>query len=399
MTSSGTSDDQKREAAAALEELPDDQPEDIRAKELAFRRHEQTEEYRLKKQLADAWCAAFVIKKQFREPSREDSVSDITHGRLNKLADGRPLTTDLAAEVERLSDQYEFFHWHLAFPEVFAKGGFDCVLGNPPWERIKLEEQQWFSERRPDIANAPDATTRRRLVEALRDDDPSLFKKFSEAVRAAEGEGHLMRDSGLYPLGSRGDINLYAVFGERMRGLLRPAGHVGAILPTGIATDDTTKYFFDSLFTTNALVSLFDFSNKEGLFPAVRRHQQFCLITMRCATREPLPAKFAFFLTDVGQLGDPSRVFKLSASDVGLVNPNTPATRSCPSSGARSRTRKSACAVSPRNSRGCSTFWGATPRPQSAALLVRVRRSSPRPRRRTPPGVDCARCSSATIAR
>jgi hypothetical protein len=56
MTSSGTSDDQKREAAAALEELPDDQPEDIRAKELAFRRHEQTEEYRLKKQLADAWC-------------------------------------------------------------------------------------------------------------------------------------------------------------------------------------------------------------------------------------------------------------------------------------------------------------------------------------------------------
>jgi hypothetical protein len=104
MTSSGTSDDQKREAAAALEELPDDQPEDIRAKELAFRRHEQTEEYRLKKQLADAWCAAFVIKKQFREPSREDSVSDITHGRLNKLADGRPLTTDLAAEVERLSD-------------------------------------------------------------------------------------------------------------------------------------------------------------------------------------------------------------------------------------------------------------------------------------------------------
>jgi hypothetical protein len=109
MTSSGTSDDQKREAAAALEELPDDQPEDIRAKELAFRRHEQTEEYRLKKQLADAWCAAFVIKKQFREPSREDSVSDITHGRLNKLADGRPLTTDLAAEVDPFQTSTSFF--------------------------------------------------------------------------------------------------------------------------------------------------------------------------------------------------------------------------------------------------------------------------------------------------
>ena len=130
-----------QQAAAALEELPDDRPEDIRAKELAFRRHEETEEYRHKKQLADAWCAAFVIRKHFREPGRESSASGITQGHLNDLADGRPLPADLAAEVERLSRQYQFFHWHLAFPEVFARGGFDCVLGNPPWERVKLRRR------------------------------------------------------------------------------------------------------------------------------------------------------------------------------------------------------------------------------------------------------------------
>ena len=75
-----------QQAAAALEELPDDRPEDIRAKELAFRRHEQTEEYRHKKQLADAWCAAFVIRKHFREPGRESSASGITQGKLNDMA-------------------------------------------------------------------------------------------------------------------------------------------------------------------------------------------------------------------------------------------------------------------------------------------------------------------------
>lgn len=127
-----------QQAAATLEELPDDRPEDIRAKELAFRRHEQTEEYRHKKQLANAWCAAFVIRKHFREPGREGSVSGITQSNLHDLAAGRSLSAELAGEAEHLSHQYQFFHWHLAFPEVFAKGGFDCVLGNPPWVRQEM---------------------------------------------------------------------------------------------------------------------------------------------------------------------------------------------------------------------------------------------------------------------
>ena len=113
-----------QQAAARLEELPDDRPEDIRAKERVFRRHEQTEEYRQKKQLADAWCAAFVIRKHFREPGREATASGITQGHLNDLVAGRPLPADLAAEVEHLAGQYQFFHWHLVFPEVFA----ECVF-------------------------------------------------------------------------------------------------------------------------------------------------------------------------------------------------------------------------------------------------------------------------------
>ena len=128
-----------QKAASTLEELPDERPEEIRAKELAFCRHEETDEYQQKKQLADAWCAAFVIRKHFREPGRESSASGVTQGHLNDLAAGQRLPADLAIEVERLSDQYQFFHWHLALPEVFANGGFDCVLGNPPWERVKLQ--------------------------------------------------------------------------------------------------------------------------------------------------------------------------------------------------------------------------------------------------------------------
>ena len=130
-----------QKAATTLEELPDERPEEIRAKELAFRRHEETEEYRQKKQLADAWCAAFVINKHFREVGREASVFGITQCHLNDLASNGPLPYDLAGEVEHLTGQHQFFHWHLAFPEVFSRGGFDCVLGNPPWELTQMQEK------------------------------------------------------------------------------------------------------------------------------------------------------------------------------------------------------------------------------------------------------------------
>ena len=94
-------------------------------------------------------------------------------------------------EIRRLAEQYQFFHWHLAFPDVFRvptgdeeseneqagwNGGFDVVLGNPPWERVKLQEKGWFAARRPEIANAPNAAARRRMIEALRNEDTALYE-------------------------------------------------------------------------------------------------------------------------------------------------------------------------------------------------------------------------------
>ena len=132
-------------------------------------------------------------------------------------ADSEALASAQRREVERLVREYQFFHWHLAFPEVFeggGVGGFDCVLGNPPWERVKLQEKEWFAERSPEIANAPNAAARKRMIRALADDDPELYRAFLDALRQSEGWSHLMRNSGRYPLCARGDINL-------LRGLSR----------------------------------------------------------------------------------------------------------------------------------------------------------------------------------
>jgi hypothetical protein len=213
-------------------------------------------------------------------------------------------------------------------------GGFDVVLGNPPWERVKLQEKEWFAERNPDIANAPNAAARKRLIEALRVSEPPLHAQFLDAIRQAEGESHLLRNTDRFPLCGRGDINVYTVFAESMRSLVSPTGRSGCVLPSGIATDDTTKFFFQDVVETNSLVSLFDFENRAGIFPAVDSRMKFCLFTTRspvAATTPdsplPTPAEFVFFAHQVEDLADPERRFTLSAEDIALLNPNT---RTCP---------------------------------------------------------------------
>src|SRR5256884_3486155 len=152
-------------------------------------------------------------------------------------------------EIHRLAQQYQFFHWHLAFPDVFRipatdeipeneqtgwVGGFDVVLGNPPWERIKIQEKEWFASRRPDIANAANAAQRRKMISTLVHEAPELYKVFMEDQRQAMGESHIIRDSSRYPLCGRGDINTYAVFAENMRLIVKLTGRVGCIVPSGI---------------------------------------------------------------------------------------------------------------------------------------------------------------------
>jgi hypothetical protein len=231
-----------------------------------------------------------------------------------------------------------------ANPHTGWRGGFDLVLGNPPWERIKIQEKEWFAERHPEIASAPNAAARKRMIDDLKHSDPHLHAAFLADQRKAEGKSHFVRTSGRFPLCGRGDVNTYSLFAELMRQLIRERGRVGAIVPSGIATDDTTKFFFQDLVRTRSLVSLYHFDNREKLFKDVGSMITFCLLTLRSphpksfsqgekGLNPPSPlgrgargegqAEFAFFLHHPDELSDPERRFTLSAEEIALINPNT----------------------------------------------------------------------------
>ena len=209
-----------------------------------------------------------------------------------------------------------------------VQGGFDVVLGNPPWERIKLQELEFFATRDPEIARAPNKAARERLIQELPKRNPDLYLEFQQAKHSSEAQSKFSRGSDRFPLTARGDINTYAVFAELARRLLNPRGRSGIIVPTGIATDDTCKHFFGDVVEKHTLASLYDFENREALFPSVHRSYKFSLFTLRGAgDQKAQPSEFVFFATRPEHLVDKNRRFTLSAGDFRLINPNT---RTCP---------------------------------------------------------------------
>lgn len=296
-------------------------------------------DYRHQVLCADAWCAAFVWVKDSQKME-----TGLTQSTLNELKrDPDKANSAVLSEIERLSHQYQFFHWHLAFPDVFIipsegekpdnidrgwSGGFDIVLGNPPWERIKLQEKEWFAGIVPEIAQAPNTAARRRMIAELAAESPGIYSAFTEDRRKAEGESHFSRNSGYFPLCGRGDINTYAIFVELIKNMISSRGRVGCVVPSGIATDDTTKFFFQEIMEKRLLASLYDFENREGIFVGVHRSYKFCLLTLT-GSNQPAKkgAEFIFFAHRVEDLDDKERRFTLCDEDLSLLNPNT---RTCP---------------------------------------------------------------------
>jgi len=304
--------------------LPEDNIEQVAEKAKQYETLVDNSVIRHQQELADLWTAAFFW------PLTADTLETVpTQDTFRRLRDGAyALDRKTAKQVKALAEKHRFFHWHLEFPEVFMQGqGFDCNLGNPPWERIKLQEKEFFAQRDPEIANAPNAAARKRLITNLPESNPALWKAFASAKRMSEGESHFMRASGRYPLNAVGDLNTYQIFAGLFRELLSNNGRAGVIVPTGIATDDTNKQFFADLTEKKALVSFYDFENREGIFPDVHRSYKFCLLTMGGPNAAPEGTDFAFFLTNTAQINEPDRHFKLSAEDIALLNPNT---RTCP---------------------------------------------------------------------
>lgn len=245
-------------------------------------------------------------------------------------AEERAALPGILADVRNALSRERFLHWEVAFPGVWTdwesaepKGGFDAVIGNPPWDRMKFQEVEWFAERRPEVAMATRAADRRRLVAALLETDDPIVADYEAARERAEGSALVARESGFFPLLSSGDVNLYSLFVERALALVKPNGIVGLLTPSGIASDKSASTFFKSVATNGRLGSLIDFENRGIFFEDVHNSFKFCVLVVAGSVRRFAETSCAFFLHSVKTLADPERAFALTPADFAKVNPNT----------------------------------------------------------------------------
>ncbi|MCX5538119.1 N-6 DNA methylase [Paraburkholderia sp. CNPSo 3076] len=323
-------------ALAALEALPDDTLAALDAKRSAYRDVEARIATSRGRLAADIFVAAFVMPKT-AETERSVPTSQDLWLVLNG-SDPRPGVTVAATEAARIA---QAFHWWQAFPQVKAKGGFDVLLGNPPWERIKLQQEEFFAPRSTLVAEAPHKAERERRIALLAEGmllhslypdveaaqglvppnhvEQQLYADFMAARRRAEAASVFAHDAGRYPLTGVGDVNTYALFAETFAQLMSETGRAGFIVPTGVATDATTKAYFADISQRGRLASIIGFWEIRRHFPDTDSRDPFCLLTLG----QSQDVEFVFQAKTISDTYDARRRFSLTPDDFRLINPNT----------------------------------------------------------------------------
>ena len=238
---------------------------------------------------------------------------------------------ELLGQARRLIAEERFLNWQAAFPGVWTNwesarlaGGFDAVIGNPPWDRMKLQQVEWFATRRRDIAQQQRAADRKRMIAALECDGDPLARDYAAASKRRIMATDMAQRSGDYPQLSGGDVNIYSLFVERAIALAKPEGMVGLLTPIGIATDKTASRFFSCLVLKRRIKTFYAFENKRRwLFPDIHSEEQPSIMVFSKGAVTFPTLQLAARICTWEQFHDPERRFDVDSTKISRINPNT----------------------------------------------------------------------------
>ena len=219
---------------------------------------------------------------------------------------------EIRDRANEVAARERILHWEIEFPHVMTgdNPGFDAIVSNPPWDRIKLQEVEWWAARDEAVAKARTAADRKRVVARRRAEHDPIVDEFDAAAAQATQLSTLVRKGGDYPLLGKGDINLYSLFVERSLSLVKSTGIVGLLTPSGIYADYTAADFFRSISTTGRLGGIYDFENRRSSNAEARTAKWFADVDTAVqvlrliaggARREFEDAQCGFFLRGQGR--------------------------------------------------------------------------------------------------
>jgi hypothetical protein len=307
---------------SGFRDLPEDTVEQIDTKARRFEELRHGSAFARARTAADLYIAAFLMPKCGGAPAGPSARTVPTTEEV-WLALNQGKIRDSMADAPGAAQRARAFHWPLEFPDVMQRGGFDIVLGNPPWERVKLQEQEFFALKDAEIATAKNAAARKKLIEKLDETNPRLAQEWQDALRTAATESHFMRESGRFPRGGVGDVNTYAVFTDLAWQALRPSGRAGLIIPNGLVVGFTYREFLRQLLSEKSLVSFYGFENEDKIFKDVHNETKFGLLTIGGTDVRMEQPWFTAHIRQPSEIADPEKRYALTVDEIRAINPNT----------------------------------------------------------------------------
>lgn len=304
-----------------LESMLDEDTTSVKRKKTAWLEFCEHSTNSLANKAANVFVGAFLMeKKLYQDLPYIPTTATIDHILNDQIQPQDLKAIDLA---DKLCKDHNVFHWPIRFPQIFNNGGFDVVLGNPPWEKINFKDNEYFATIVPEIAEAPNKAVRKELLNNLKSEQPKFFSDYERAKTFQDRLSIFFRFSGRFPLTGVSRINLYSVFAETGCDMVSDVGHLGMVLQSGIVTDDNNKKLFTALINDGRLINVWDFENSGGIFKGVHKSFKFALVSVQGSLLPNTSADFAFYLTQLSHLEDSERHFTLTGEELNQLNPNT----------------------------------------------------------------------------
>ena len=253
------------QALKAIEAIPNIEEDDTDRQKIMFEKAHELAFVRLDP-LADLYTA-YLMDSGITEEQYRELFSYFAAGR-NKSQIGDRELKDVSRKVGNYKKKHQFFHWALEFPDVFKKngmGGFNAAVGNPPWDIVKPNSQEFFSNYDPEF-RAYGKQEANRVAEQLMRRNPSIREKWETYCNIFEEQSSYLREPEAYSALGKGDINTFKLFLEEFFNLLCDRGRMGIIVPSGIYTDQGCQPLRELFFGQSQIEFLYCFENR---WPAV----------------------------------------------------------------------------------------------------------------------------------
>ncbi|EOI2827174.1 Eco57I restriction-modification methylase domain-containing protein, partial [Campylobacter jejuni] len=226
------------------------------------------------------------------------------------------------AIISKYQKEFNFFNYELEFPEIVENQvfkGFDIIIGNPPWDKTKFSDSDFFPQYKSDYRSLI-ASKKKEIQDNLLAKD--YIKQNYEKQKAYINDLSEYYKKA-YPLNKgSGDGNLFRLFVEKNLSLLKQDGNLAYVLPSALMFEDGSLTLRKEILENKTLEYFYSFENRQAIFADVDSRYKFALMLIKnTQANHTHKIKMMFYKTDINSLKNKDEILTLNLKDIKKLSP------------------------------------------------------------------------------